>query len=104
VKNRKNYTQTELQFIETASQSRGTAKRIARRVAKELKRSEIGVYIQVMKYRRMQKAANGTTTTAVDAPIVAQPAKPAVKTTKNFVLNFTPKKTEVFQDHVRLYF
>jgi hypothetical protein len=102
VKNRKNYTQTELQLIETASQSRGTAKRIARRVAKELKRSEIGVYIQVMKYRRMQKAANGTT--AVAAPIVAQPAKPAVKTTKNFVLNFTPKKTEVFQDHVRLYF
>lgn len=101
MKNRKNYTQTELQFIETASQSRGTAKRIARRVAKELKRSEIGVYIQVMKYRRMQKAANGTTTVA---PIVAQPAKPAVKATKNFVLNFTPKKTEVFQDHVRLYF
>jgi len=97
VKNRKNYTQTELQFIETASQSRGTAKRIARRVAKELKRSEIGVYIQVMKYRRMQKAA-------VTAPIVAQPAKPAVKATKDFVLNFTPKKTEVFQDHVRLYF
>jgi hypothetical protein len=104
MKNRKNYTQTELQFIETASQSRGTAKRIARRVAKELKRSEIGVYIQVMKYRRMQKAANSTTTTAVDAPIVAQPAKPAVKATKDFVLNFTPKKTEVFQDHVRLYF
>ena len=102
MKNRKNYTQTELQFIETASQSRGTAKRIARRVAKELKRSEIGVYIQVMKYRRMQKAANGTTTTAA---IVAQPAKPAVvKTKKDFVLNFTPKKTEVFQDHVRLYF
>lgn len=102
MKNRKNYTQTELQFIETASQSKGTAKRIARRVAKELKRSEIGVYIQVMKYRRMQKAANGTTTTA---PIVAQPAKPAVvKTKKDFVLNFTPKKTEVFQDHVRLYF
>jgi hypothetical protein len=102
MKNRKNYTQTELQFIETASQSRGTAKRIARRVAKELKRSEIGVYIQVMKYRRMQKAANGTT---VAAPIVAQPAKPAVvKTKKDFVLNFTPKKTEVFQDHVRLYF
>jgi len=100
MKNRKNYTQTELQFIETASQSRGTAKRIARRVAKELKRSEIGVYIQVMKYRRMQKAANGTTTTAV-APIVAQPV---VKTKKEFVLNFTPKKTEVFQDHVRLYF
>jgi hypothetical protein len=103
MKNRKNYTQTELQFIETASQSRGTAKRIARRVAKELKRSEIGVYIQVMKYRKLQKAANGTTTTAV-APIVAQPAKPAVKATKDFVLNFTPKKTEVFQDHVRLYF
>ena len=104
MKNRKNYTQTELQFIETASQSRGTAKRIARRVAKELKRSEIGVYIQVMKYRKLQKAANGTTTTAV-APIVAQPAKPAVvKTKKDFVLNFTPKKTEVFQDHVRLYF
>jgi hypothetical protein len=102
MKNRKNYTQTELQFIETASQSRGTAKRIARRVAKELKRSEIGVYIQVMKYRRMQK--NATVTTAV-APIVAQPAKPAVvKTKKDFVLNFTPKKTEVFQDHVRLYF
>jgi hypothetical protein len=100
MKNRKNYTQTELQLIETASQSRGTAKRIARRVAKELKRSEIGVYIQVMKYRRMQKDA--TVTTA--APIVAQPAKPAVKTTKDFVLNFTPKKTEVFQDHVRLYF
>jgi hypothetical protein len=100
VKNRKNYTQTELQFIETASQSRGTAKRIARRVAKELKRSEIGVYIQVMKYRRMQKNATVTTT----APIVAQPAKPAVKATKDFVLNFTPKKTEVFQDHVRLYF
>jgi hypothetical protein len=38
------------------------------------------------------------------APIVAQPAKPAVKTKKDFVLNFTPKKTEVFQDHVRLYF
>ena len=103
MKNRKNYTQTELQFIETASQSRGTAKRIARRVAKELKRSEIGVYIQVMKYRKLQKSANGTTTTAV-APIVAQPAKPAVKATKDFVLNFTPKKTEVFQDHVRLYF
>jgi hypothetical protein len=102
MKNRKNYTQTELQLIETASQSRGTAKRIARRVAKELKRSEIGVYIQVMKYRKLQKATNGTT--AVDAPIVAQPAKPAVKTTKDFVLNFTPKKTEVFQDHVRLYF
>ena len=100
MKNRKNYTQTELQFIETASQSRGTAKRIARRVAKELKRSEIGVYIQVMKYRRMQKNATVTTT----ASIVAQPAKPAVKTTKDFVLNFTPKKTEVFQDHVRLYF
>jgi hypothetical protein len=103
VKNRKNYTQTELQFIETASQSKGTAKRIARRVAKELKRSEIGVYIQVMKYRKLQKVANATTTTAV-APIVAQPAKPAVKATKDFVLNFTPKKTEVFQDHVRLYF
>ena len=103
MKNRKNYTQTELQLIETASQSRGTAKRIARRVAKELKRSEIGVYIQVMKYRKLQKATNGTTT-AVAAPIVAQPAKPAVKTTKDFVLNFTPKKTEVFQDHVRLYF
>jgi hypothetical protein len=103
VKNRKNYTQTELQFIETASQSRGTAKRIARRVAKELKRSEIGVYIQVMKYRRMQK--NATVTTTAVAPIVAQPAKPAVvKTKKDFVLNFTPKKTEVFQDHVRLYF
>ena len=102
MKNRKNYTQTELQFIETASQSRGTAKRIARRVAKELKRSEIGVYIQVMKYRKLQKVANGTT---VAAPIVAQPAKPAVvKTKKDFVLNFTPKKTEVFQDHVRLYF
>jgi len=101
MKNRKNYTQTELQLIETASQSRGTAKRIARRVAKELKRSEIGVYIQVMKYRKLQKATNGT---AVAAPIVAQPAKPAVKTTKDFVLNFTPKKTEVFQDHVRLYF
>ena len=102
MKNRKNYTQTELQFIETASQSRGTAKRIARRVAKELKRSEIGVYIQVMKYRKLQKAANGTTAVA---PIVAQPAKPAVvKTKKDFVLNFTPKKTEVFQDHVRLYF
>ena len=56
-----------------------------------------------MKYRRMQKAANGTT--AVAAPIVAQSAKPAVvKTKKDFVLNFTPKKTEVFQDHVRLYF
>jgi hypothetical protein len=104
MKNRKNYTQTELQFIETASQSRGTAKRIARRVAKELKRSEIGVYIQVMKYRKLQKAANGTTTTTAVAPIVAQPAKPAVKATKDFVLNFTPKKTEVFQDHVRLYF
>lgn len=103
MKNRKNYTQTELQFIETASQSRGTAKRIARRVAKELKRSEIGVYIQVMKYRRMQK--NATVTTTAVAPIVAQPAKPAVvKTKKDFVLNFTPKKTEVFQDHVRLYF
>jgi len=103
VKNRKNYTQTELQFIETASQSRGTAKRIARRVAKELKRSEIGVYIQVMKYRRMQK--NATVTTTAVAPIVAQPAKLAVvKTKKDFVLNFTPKKTEVFQDHVRLYF
>jgi hypothetical protein len=100
MKNRKNYTQTELQFIETASQSRGTAKRIARRVAKELKRSEIGVYIQVMKYRKLQKVANGTTTTAV-APIVTQPV---VKTKKEFVLNFTPKKTEVFQDHVRLYF
>jgi menaquinone-dependent protoporphyrinogen IX oxidase len=101
MKNRKNYTQTELQLIETASQSRGTAKRIARRVAKELKRSEIGVYIQVMKYRKLQKAANGT---IVAAPIVAQPAKQAIKTTKDFVLNFTPKKTEVFQDHVRLYF
>jgi len=100
MKNRKNYTQTELQLIETASQSRGTAKRIARRVAKELKRSEIGVYIQVMKYRKLQKATNGTTV----APIVAQPAKPAIKTTKDFILNFTPKKTEVFQDHVRLYF
>jgi hypothetical protein len=100
MKNRKNYTQTELQLIETASQSRGTAKRIARRVAKELKRSEIGVYIQVMKYRKLQKATNSTTV----APIVAQPAKQAVKTTKDFVLNFTPKKTEVFQDHVRLYF
>jgi len=99
VKNRKNYTQTELQFIETASQSRGTAKRIARRVAKELKRSEIGVYIQVRKFRKMYKPVATTT-----APIVAQPAKPAVKTTKDFVLNFTPKKTEVFQDHVRLYF
>lgn len=100
MKNRKNYTQTELQLIETASQSRGTAKRIARRVAKELKRSEIGVYIQVMKYRKLQKSTIGTTT----APIVATPAKVAVKTTKDFVLNFTPKKTEVFQDHVRLYF
>lgn len=93
MKNRKNYTQTELQLIETASQSRGTAKRIARRVAKELKRSEIGVYTQVMKYRKLQKSTIGTT-----------PATPAVKKTKDFVLNFTPKKTEVFQDHVRLYF
>lgn len=94
MKNRKNYTQTELQLIETASQSRGTAKRIARRVAKELKRSEIGVYIQVRKFRKMNKPTT-----------VATPAQPIVKATKKeFVLNFTPKKTEVFQDHVRLYF
>ena len=99
--NCKNYTQAELELIETASQSRGTAKRIARRVAKQLKRSEIGVYIQVRRFRKMYKPVATTTT----APIVAQPAKPAVKATKKeFVLNFTPKKTEVFQDHVRLYF
>jgi hypothetical protein len=97
--NCKNYTQAELDLIETASQSKGTAKRIARRVSKQLKRSEIGVYIQVRKFRKMYKPVATTT-----APIVAQPAKPAVKTTKDFVLNFTPKKTEVFQDHVRLYF
>lgn len=100
MKNRKNYTQTELQMIETAAQSRGVGKKIAKRVAKELKRSELGVYFQLMKYRKLQKSAISTTT----APIVAKPAKVAVKTTKDFVLNFTPKKTEVFQDHVRLYF
>lgn len=92
MKNRKNYTQTELQTIEAAAQSRGVGKKIARRVAKELKRSEVGVYIQLMKYRKLNKST----------PIT--PATPAVKKTKDFVLNFTPKKTEVFQDHVRLYF
>ena len=97
--NCKNYTQAELDLIETASQSRGTAKRIARRVSKPSERSEIGVYIQVRKFRKMYKPVATTT-----APIVAKPAQPAVKTTKDFVLNFTPKKTEVFQDHVRLYF
>ena len=92
--NCKNYTQAELDLIETASQSRGTAKRIARRVSKQLKRSEIGVYIQVRKFRKMNKPTT-----------VATPAQPVVKATKKeFVLNFTPKKTEVFQDHVRLYF
>lgn len=92
MKNRKNYTQTELQMIETAAQSRGTGRKIARRIAKELKRSELGVYLQLMKYRKLQKSTTPT------------PATPAVKKTKDFVLNFTPKKTEVFQDHVRLYF
>jgi hypothetical protein len=92
--NCKNYTQAELDLIEKASQSRGTSKRIARRVSKQLKRSEIGVYIQVRKFRNMNKPTT-----------VATPAQPAVKATKKeFVLNFTPKKTEVFQDHVRLYF
>lgn len=92
MKNRKNYTQTELQTIEAAAQSRGVGKKIARRVAKELKRSEVGVYIQLMKYRKLNKST-------APAPIT-----PAVKKGKDFVLNFTPKKTEVFQDHVRLYF
>lgn len=95
--NCKNYTQVELELIETASQSKGTAKRIARRVAKQLKRSETGVYIQVRRFRKMHKPV------AIE-PIVATPATPVVKKTKDFVLNFTPKKTEVFQDHVRLYF
>lgn len=95
MKNRKNYTQTELQIIETAAQSRGVGRKIARRVAKELKRSELGVYLQLMKYRKLNKSTASTSIT---------PATPAVKKTKDFVLNFTPKKTEVFQDHVRLYF
>lgn len=95
MKNRKNYTQTELQMIETAAQSRGTGRKIARRIAKELKRSELGVYLQLMKYRKLQKSTT---------PTLFTPATPAVKKTKDFVLNFTPKKTEVFQDHVRLYF
>lgn len=83
------YTKEQIKELKTAAATNEPATKLARRLSKQWKRSEAGIYVKIATLRKTGGKLKRENRMALPS---------------GFSFDFTPKRAEMFKDHVRLYF
>ena len=95
------FTQEEQKIIIDVVNSGKSIRKQAPAIAKMLNRTEMSVLNKMYYIKNKLGLSNKRKRAYVPK---TQAPKEAVKPQQNFGLNFTPSRTEIHKDHVRLYF
>ena len=96
------YSKEEIATIKSAIRSGEKLPAAARRLSKELGRSQGSIYLKLLQVGKEIGAIKHKT--MKPAKVVAQQPEQGVTLRNGFVFNFKPQRAEMFQDHVRIYF
>ena len=83
------YSKEQINELKQLAATSEPANRIAQRLSKKWKRSEAGIYVKISTLRKTGGKLKRENRMALPA---------------GFSFDFTPKRAEMFKDHVRLYF
>lgn len=83
------YTKEQIAELKRAAASSEPAAPIAQRLSKQWKRSEAGIYVKICTIRKTGGKLKRENKMALP---------------QGFSFDFTPKRAEMYKDHVRLYF
>ena len=83
------YTKEQVAELKRVAASNEPASTVAQRLSRQWKRSEAGVYAKICTIRKSGGKLKRENKMALP---------------QGFSFDFTPKRAEMFQDHVRLYF